>query len=321
MTRPYHPEARSLLAQSLQVDVWDRHIGPTKAEMLDRVAGVHALLTEGVDIVDEEIFDAGTDLLVVGNRAVGTDNLDIPAATKRGILLTNTPGILQDACADMTFGLILGTARRVPFGDREVRAGKWAYFDQTPYIGTNVYGKTLGIVGLGGIGERVAHRASGFDMRVIYHSRTRKRDIEDRMGLHWAPDLSTLLREADFVSLHMSLTPQTQGLIGKAELDAMKPDAFLINTSRGRTVDSKALYDALTSGKIAGAALDVTDPEPISPDDPLLGLQNVVITPHVGSASKETFKAMALLAAENIIAALNGQPMPSCLNPEALDYR
>ena len=321
MTRPYHPEARAFLEEHFEVETWDRHLGPTKAEVLARVPGVHALFTEGVDVVDEDVLDAAPDLQVVGNRAVGTDNLDIPAATKRGILLTNTPGILQDACADMTFALILAVGRRVAFGDREIRAGKWQYFDQTPYLGTNVYGKTLGIIGLGGIGQRVARRAAGFNMRVIYSSRTRKPDLEAELGVGWAPDLGTVLRESDFVSLHMPLTPETQGLIGESELMLMRPGAFLINTSRGKTVDPRALYEALAGGAIAGAALDVTDPEPIPIDDPLLTLPNVVITPHVASSSAETFKAMARMAAENIIAGLKGQPMPSCINPEALDNR
>ena len=221
----------------------------------------------------------------------------------------------------MTFALILAIARRVPFGDREIRAGKWVYFDQTPYLGTNVFGKTLGIVGLGGIGTQVARRASGFDMRVIYHSRTRKQELEKQLGVEWVPNVQAVLKESDFVSLHMPLTPDTQGMIGKAELEQMKPDAFLINTTRGKTVDPKALYDALVAAEIAGAALDVTDPEPIPADDPLLTLPNVIITPHVASSSKETFRAMARMAVDNIVAALSGQPMPSCLNPEALENR
>ena len=321
MTRPYHPEAQALLQEHFDVDAWEKHLGPTKAELLARVPGVHALFTEGLDAVDADVFDAAPELQVVGNRAVGTDNLDIPTATSRGILLSNTPGILQDACADMTFALILAVARRIAFGDREIRAGKWQYFDQTPYLGTNVYGKTLGIVGLGGIGQRVARRASGFDMRVIYYSRSRKPDVESELGVEWAPDLSSVLRESEFVSVHTALTPETQGLIGAAELKLMRPGAFLINTSRGKTVDPRALYEALAAGVIAGAGLDVTDPEPIPLDDPLLTLPNVVFTPHVASSSAETFKAMARLAAENIIAAIKGQPMPSCLNPEALDNR
>lgn len=321
MTRPYHPEARKLLESHYEVNVWEEHLGPTKGELIQRIGDVHALFTEGVDTIDEEIYDAAPSLEVIGNRAVGTDNLDFPGATERGILLTNTPGILQNACADMTFALILGIARRVSFGDREIRAGKWRYFDQTPYLGTNVFGKTLGIVGLGGIGTQVARRASGFDMRVIYQSRTRKPELEKALGVEWAPDLRTVLRESDFVSLHMPLTPDTERMVGRSELNQMKPEAFLINTTRGRTVDPTALYDCLVAGKIAGAALDVTDPEPIPVDDPLLTLPNVIITPHVASSSKETFRAMAEMAVKNIIAALNGLPMPSCLNPEAIKNR
>ena len=317
ITRPYHPEAQEYLAQRYDIDVWEEHLGPTKAEFLKRVPGIHALFTEGLDAIDSDIYDAAPDLEVIGNRAVGTDNLDIPGATARGIYVTNTPGILQDACADMAFALILSAARRVVFGDRSIREGKWRFFDQTPYLGTNVYGKTLGIVGLGGIGQRVARKASGFDMRVLYHSRTRKPDLEESMGVEWAGDLDRLLSESDFVSLHMPLTADTTGLIGKAELERMKPEAFLVNTSRGKTVDPKALYEALKAGVIAGAALDVTEPEPIPMDDPLLTLPNVVFTPHVASSSSETFKAMARMAVDNIVGAFEGQPMPSCLNPEA----
>jgi glyoxylate reductase len=192
-------------------------------------------------------------------------------------------------------------------------------FDQGPYIGVDVYGATLGIVGLGTIGTTVARRASAFDMRVLYFSRTRKPEAEERYGVQWVPELPTLLQQADFVSVHVPLLPETRHLIGAAELEHMKSGAFLINTSRGGTVDAEALYEALSSGSIAGAALDVTDPEPISPDDPLLTLPNVIMTPHISSASSATFRRMGLMAATNIIEALTGQPMTSCINPEALE--
>ena len=321
VSRPYHPEAVDLLSQDYEVEVWPQKTSPPREFLIEKASECHGMLMESYDTMDGEVFRTAGPLGVVSNRAVGTDNLDIPEATARGILLGNTPGVLQQSCADMAFALMLDVARRVAYSDREVRAGRWTMLDQTPYLGTDVHGKTLGIVGLGGIGEAVARRAQGFDMDVVYFSRTRKPELEQLLGLRWAAGLPELLGQSDFVSLHMPLTDDTRGLIGGAELGLMKTDAFLINTSRGATVDPRALYDALSSGEIAGAALDVTDPEPIPADDPLLSLPNVVITAHIASASTATFRTMALMAAQNIIAALNGQPMPSCINPEASKNR
>ena len=322
MTRPYHPEAAALLERHFDVEAWEQgDVSPPKPMLMERAADCDAFFTESYDRLDGDVFGAAKALKVVGQRSVGTDNLDIRAATNRGILLGNTPGVLHESCADLTFALMLDVARRIAYSDREVRAGRWTVLTQTPYIGTDVHGQTLGIVGLGLIGQAVARRARGFDMRVVYHSRTRKPDAEAQHGLEWLGDLPSLLRESDFVSLHMPLTSETEGLIGDAELGQMKREAFLINTTRGRTVDLKALYRALVDGTIAGAGLDVTDPEPIPSDHPLLSLPNLVITPHIASASSATFKTMARMAAENIIAALMGQPMASCINPEALDNR
>ena len=321
MTRHYHPEAAEFLAERYEVEVWQENGTPPMPVLLDRVASCDAFFIESYDRIDGKLLAAAGALKVVSTRAVGTDNIDIPAATSHGILIGNTPGVLQNACADFTWALLLDLARRVALGDRDVRTGRWKKLDQIPYLGTDVHGKTLGIVGLGGIGERVARRAAGFEMRVIYYSRTRKPDVESQLGVEWVADLESVLEESDYVSLHMPLTPGTERMIGEEELAKMKPTAFLINTTRGRTVDQKALYRALKDGVIAGAALDVTDPEPLPLDDPIAHLPNVVITPHIASASTENFKNMARMAAENIVAALTGQPMPSCLNPEALDNR
>jgi len=321
VSRPYHPEAIDLLSEDYEVEVWPNKTSPPKEFLVEKVSQCHGMLMESYDIMDADVLGVSGPLSVVSNRAVGTDNLDIPVATARGILLGNTPGVLQESCADLAFALLLNAARRVSYSDREVRAGRWTMLDQTPYLGTDVYAKTLGIVGLGGIGEAVARRALGFDMDIVYFSRTRKPELEQRYGLRWAENLSSLLGQSDYVSLHMPLTDQTRGMIGHAELHQMKPDAFLINTSRGATVDPRALYNALLDGEIAGAALDVTDPEPIPSDDPILSLSNVVITAHIASGSTATFKTMALMAARNIIAALTGQPMPSCVNPEAGENR
>ena len=321
MSRSYHPEATALLKEHFEVEVWQEASGPTKEVLIQKAREYAGLFVESYDKVDGEILQAASALRVVSNRAVGTNNLDIEEATRQGILIGNTPGVLHEACADITFGLMLAVARKVAFGDHVVRSGRWTELTQLPYIGTDVYGKTLGIVGMGQIGQAVARRARGFDMTVLYFSRTTKPQAEEEIGARRVDDLYALLGEADYVSLHVPLSPETEQMFGKEEFGRMKADAFFVNTSRGRTIDQKALYEALASGQIAGAALDVTDPEPLPADDPLIGLPNVVITPHIASGSSATFKTMALMAAENVIAALTGQPMPSCLNPEALQNR
>ena len=214
--------------------------------------------------------------------------------------------------------MILSLARQVTRSNRKVIEGEWKIFDQTPYLGTDVYGKTLGLIGLGLIGTAVAKRAKGFDMDILYHSRTRKPDAEKKYGLRWAPDLDELLSSSDYISVHVPLGPETQGFIGSKEIKKMSKDAFLINTSRGGTVDPDALREALMAGEIAGAALDVTSPEPILPDDPLVHMENVIVTPHIASASAATLRRMGLMAADNVIKHLKGEAMPACLNPEAV---
>nr|ADI19354.1 2 lactate dehydrogenase and related dehydrogenases [uncultured Chloroflexi bacterium HF0500_03M05] len=321
ITRPYHTEATSLLKNFFEVEVWKETVTPPRPYLMQKMAECEGILTESYDRIDREIFEAVEATKVVSNRAIGTDNIDILAATEHGVLIGNTPGVLHESCADLVFALILDVSRRVSQSDRVVREGRWKMLEQLSYMGTDVYGKTLGIVGMGLIGHAVARRARGFDMKIIYFSRTRKPDVEQQLGLQWAPDLSTLLGESDIVSLHMPLTDETEVLIGESEFKQMKRGAFLINTTRGRTVDQKALYHALTNEMIAGAGLDVTVPEPISPDDPIISLSNVVITPHIASATTATFNTMGRMAAQNIISALKGQPMPSCINPESLANR
>ena len=312
------PEAIAYLDGIFDIEVWQQNSPPPRELLLEKAQECDALLTEVTDIIDAELLDHAANLKVVANRAVGLDNIDIPAATRNGILIGNTPGVLHESCADFTFGLILALARNIAYGERRIRAGEWTVFDQIPYLGADVYGATLGIVGMGLIGTAVARRARAFDMRIIYSSRTRKPEIEAELGAEWRDDMDTVLSEADYVSLHMPLTPDTEYMIGKRELELMQPTAFLINTTRGRTVDPRALYDALVDGAIAGAAIDVTDPEPIPFDDPLLSLDNLLITPHIASASRQTVRRMGQMSADNIIAALSGEPMPSCVNPEAL---
>ncbi len=319
VTRRRVPEAVALLEGSCEVEVWPEGTAPPKEVVVEWAGNCDAMMVEADDTVDEEVLEAGkASLKIVATRAVGMDNIDVPAATARGIIIANTPGLNAESTADLTFALILAVARRVAYGDRRIREGGWTAFDQVPYLGADVHGKTLGIIGLGQIGETVAKRAIGFEMRVIYNSRTRKEEQELRYAIDYS-DLDDLLSEADFVSVHVPLGPETRPIIGAREIALMKSTAFLINTSRGPTVDTVALTDALRAGVIAGAGLDVTDPEPIPAGHPLVRMDNVVITPHIGSASSATFTAMGMSAARSIAAALKGDPVPSCANPGVLD--
>ncbi len=317
--RNYHdPKIEAYLSEHCDVIVRQSNVTPPHDEVMKMASECDGFLPEGIDLIDAEVLDSASRLKVIGNRAVGTDNVDIPAATRNGVLLTNTPGILQDACADMTFALLLSFARQVTRSDRDIRAGKWTVFDQTPWLGLDTYNKTLGIFGFGGIGQKVARRAAGFDMRVIYYSRSRKPEAEEQLGVEWAGDMETLLGESDYLSLHCPLTDDTRGVIGEAEFAMMKPSAVLVNMARGPVVQQQALYEALAGNVIAGASIDVCDPEPIAMDDPLLTLDNLVITPHIGSASAATFAAMGMMAATSIVAALTGEPVKNMVNPEAL---
>ena len=252
--------------------------------------------------------------------ATGFDNIDVAAATARGVLVTRTPGVLSETTADFAFALVLAAARRVVEGDRYVREGNWKTWGPETLLGGDVYGATLGIVGLGGIGREVARRARGFGMRVLYTGPARKPDAERELAVEFRP-LEDLLRESDFVTLHAPLTPETRQIINERTLRLMKPAAVLVNTGRGPLVDQNALYEALRSGVIAAAALDVTDPEPIHADDPLLSLPNLIVTPHIASASVATRSRMALLAAENLLAGLRGEVPEHAVNPEAVARR
>ncbi len=311
------PEAIKFLAEHHDVEVWKERTAPPRDLLIQKAGECAGLLTEITDLVDKELLDQASTLRVVANRAVGMDNIDIPEATRHGVLVANTPGVLHESCADFAFGLMLSLARNIAYGDRQIRAGEWKMFDQIPYVGTDVHEATLGIIGMGLIGTAVARRATAFNMKIIYNSRTRKPEVEESLGAEWRPDMDSIFKEADYVSLHMPLTADTEYMVSSRELDLMKPTAFLINTTRGRTVDPKALYTAVSGGTIAGAAIDVTDPEPIGIDDPLLTLPNVLISPHIASASTATMRKMGQMAADNIMAALEGKPMPSCVNPKA----
>lgn len=316
ITRRRVPDAISVIEEFCEVKVWEENYPPPKNTLIDHLQNCQGILAEADDSIDVDVLQASKSLKVVSNRAVGVDNIDIEVATKLGIAVGNTPGVLHETCADFTFGLILSCARRIAFADRKVQGGNWKIFDQMPYLGSDVHHATLGIVGFGRIGQTVAKRAAGFGMRVLYHSRTRKIQLEEDLAVEWVPRLDDLLAESDFVTLHVPLNIQTHHLLSDQQFKSMKRGSFLINTSRGKIVDSKSLKTAISSGILSGVALDVTDPEPLPFDDGLLGMDNVLITPHISSASTATVNAMGIMAAHNIIAALSGQKMPSCLNPQ-----
>ena len=288
-----------------------------RQQLLSRIGDRDGLLCMITDAVDEELLGRAPRLKMIANMGVGYNHIDIAAATRRGIPVSNTPGVLTDATADLAFTLILAVARRVVEGDRRVREGKFKLWAPFLFLGREVSGKTLGIVGFGRIGRAVARRAAGFGMRVLYHNRSRLTPAEERESPAEYADLNTLLAQADFVSLHVPLSGETRHLIGAAELSRMKPTAYLINTARGPVVDEVALLAALQKGAIAGAGLDVYENEPaLTPG--LADLPNVVLLPHVGSATLETRTAMAAMAARNLIAGLDGQRPPNLVNPEVL---
>lgn len=306
-------EVLSRLAQEHQLEAYGEDPPMDRPRLLHSVADKEGLLCTITDRIDRELLDGAPALQVIANYGVGFEHIDLEAANRRGIPVTNTPGVLTDATADLTLTLILATARRVVEGDRRVREGKFQFWAPLHFLGQEVSGKTLGIIGLGRIGQAVARRAAGFGMRLIYHSRTRLQPSrEQELQVSYAP-LEMLLREADFVTLHVPLMPQTRHLIGRREFQLMKPSAYLINTARGPVVDESALVDALRQGRIRGAGLDVYEREPeLSPG--LADLENVVLLPHVGSATIETRTRMAWMAAENLLTGLRGDRPPNCLN-------
>ncbi len=297
--------------------VWPDDLPPPRDELLRAVAGCEGVVTLLTDRVDDEFLDAaGPQLKVVSNYAVGFDNVDVPACTRRGIPVGNTPGVLTETTADLAWALMMAAARRLPEGDRYVRAGKWKTWGPLLLLGPDVHSSTLGVVGFGRIGQAVARRAAGFGMTIVYHDVHRaEAAVEAEHGATFLP-LEELLAQADFVSLHVNLTPETRGLINAEKLGWMKPTAVLVNTSRGPVVDPGALADALRNGTIFAAALDVTDPEPIPTDDPLLSLDNCLVVPHIASASRATRGKMAEMAAANLLAGLRGERLPTPVNPE-----
>ena len=317
VTRQLPEAALSLLNGCGELRVWEPDEVIPRAVLLREVQQTDALLCMVTERIDEELLAHAHRLSIVANMAVGYDNVEVPALSRRGIVLTNTPGVLTETTADLVFTLILGIARRIGEAERIVREGRWRSWSPFSFLGRDVHHATLGILGLGRIGMEVAKRAKGFDMRVLYANRSRNREAEEKLGCI-PVDLPTLLRESDFVTVLVPLTADTRHLLSTPQFKLMKPTAFLINGARGPIVDQRALYEALRDGLIAGVALDVTDPEPIPQDDPLLSLENCLILPHIGSASIATRTRMATLAAENIVAFLSGNRPPTPVNPEVL---
>ncbi|MDI6893606.1 MAG: D-glycerate dehydrogenase [Bacillota bacterium] len=310
-------EALDLLHAQCHVHIWDSDDPVPRSILLEQVAAAEGLLCLLTERVDGELLDHAPRLRIVANMAVGYDNVNVPTCTARRVMVTNTPGVLTDTTADLAFALILATARRLVEAARFLAEGQWKTWGPMLLTGQDVYGSTLGLVGFGRIGQAVARRACGFDMRVFYHDPQRHRAAEEALGATWLP-LDDLLRQADVVSIHAPLSPETHHLIGERELRLMKRTAVLVNTARGPLVDERALYRALREGWIWAAGLDVFEREPIGPDHPLLSLPNVVALPHIGSASIATRTRMATLAAQNLITALRGEVPPNLVNREVI---
>jgi glyoxylate reductase len=308
--------ARKILQESCEVEYWAKPGRPPREEVLRRVRdkeGMVCLLTEKVN---DELLRAAPKLRIAANVAVGFDNIDLPACTKRGVVATNTPGVLDETTADFAWTLLMAVARRLGEGEALARSGNWKSWDLDQLVGTDVWGKTLGVIGFGRIGRAVARRASGFQMKVIYSDAVHaSAEVERELRAEYR-EMNALLAESDFISLHVPLLAETRGLMDAAKFNRMKPTAFLVNTSRGPVVDEAALVAALESGKIAGAGLDVYENEPFI--HPGLKRANVVLAPHMASSSLETRTKMACMAAENVVAFFRGQRPPNVLNPEVL---
>ena len=306
--------------EAFEVDLWEDELPPPRDELLRRVAGKAGLLSLLTDRVDDELLDAaGPQLKVVSNFAVGFDNIDVPAVTRRRIPAGNTPGVLTETTADLAFALLMAAARRIPEGVDYVRDGHWRTWGPMLLMGVDVHGATLGIVGFGRIGREMARRARGFGMRILYqdvHPATPQEEVE--LGARRV-EMEELLRESDFISLHVNLSDETHHLIDADALRAMKPTAVLVNTSRGPVVDTEALEAALRAGSIFAAGLDVTDPEPLPADHGLVSLPNCVVVPHIASASRVTRDRMAEMAAANLIAGVRGERLPTPINPEVYE--
>lgn len=312
-------QALEILRSIARVKIYEGKAAPPRGTLLKEVQEVDGLFCILTERIDGELLDRAKKLRIVANMAVGYDNIDLAEATKRNVMVTNTPGVLTETVADATMALMLAVARRVVEADRYVRQGRWKLrWSPMMMVGSDVYGKTLGIYGLGRIGAAVAKRAAGFAMKLLYYDGVRNEGLEKKYGIEYVA-FDRLLRESDFLSVHVPLLPGTKKSVGAREFTLMKGSAYLINTARGSVVDEVALIRALKDGRIAGAGLDVFEDEPVNSKNELLKMENVVLAPHMASGSIETRTAMAVMAARNIVAALKGEAPPDLLNKELLN--
>ncbi len=322
ITRRISQEALDKIKITADIDLWEGEMPPTQRDLLNHVRNMEGIVSLLTDKIDAQVMDSSPNLRIISNMAVGYDNIDIPAATQRGIAVGYTPGVLTETTADFTFALILAAGRRLVEADRYTRKGNWKTWGPAVLLGRDIHHASLGIIGCGRIGLEVAKRAKGFEMKVFYFDKIRMPvEDEEKYSLEFVSDLNVLLGKADFITLHVPLNKETNHLIGKNEFSKMKPTAVLINTSRGPVIDNDALYQALCTRQIFAAALDVTEIEPISPGSPLLSLDNLIIAPHIASASVDTRNKMALMAADNLIAGLSGDTVPNLVNIDFLKYR
>jgi glyoxylate reductase len=320
VTRAIPEKGFEIIKDFCDVDIWPDELPPSREELLKHVRGIDGLLCLLTDKIDGDVMDeAGPQLKVISNHAVGVDNIDVSAATARKIPVGNTPDVLTDATADFAFALMMAVARRIPEAERYVHAGKWKTWGPMLLLGVELKGATLGLIGFGRIGKAMARRAMGFDMRVIYYDPKERKPDRDLKATR--VDFEALLEESDFISLHTPLTPDTRHLIDSEAFSKMKPSAVLVNSSRGPVVDPDALYEALKEQRIFGAGLDVTEPEPLPMDSPLLTLDNVVIVPHIASASTTSRNMMSWMAAQNLIAGLKDERLPNCVNPQVYSQK
>ncbi|MEN4013289.1 MAG: D-glycerate dehydrogenase [Chloroflexota bacterium] len=315
ITRSIYPPAVEKIRATARVDVWDSESPPPVDVFREKAREFNGILTMLTDPVNQQVIESAPDLRVISQMAVGFDNIDIQTATRRGIPVGHTPGVLTETTADFAWALLMAAARRVVESDRQVHRGIWKAWGPDVLTGKDVYGATLGIIGFGRIGKAMARRAQGFNMKVLYSDPKHDLDAEKTSGARHT-ELDTLLRESDFISLHLYFKPELRHFLNRQRFEQMKTGVILINTARGALLDAQALHWALTSGKVAAAGLDVFDPEPIPSGHPLLDLDNVIITPHIASASIVTRQRMAMIAADNLLAGLTGDPLPYCANPQ-----
>jgi glyoxylate reductase len=321
VTRELPERGLEIIKERFEAEVWPEYAPPPKKTIIEKAKNVDALVTLLSDKIDAEVFDAAPKLKMVAQLAVGFDNINVPEATKRGIYVSNTPEVLTDTTADFAWALLMALARRVVEADKYVRTGKWKVgWHPAMLQGRDVYGATIGIVGAGRIGYAVAKRATGFSMRILFYDVIPRPEMEKDFGAKKV-DLETLLKQSDFVSVHVPLMKETHHLVNAEKLKLMKKTAYLINNSRGPVVDEKALCEALKEGRIAGAGLDVFEQEPAPLDSPLLKLDNVVVAPHISSASYETRSKMAEMVADNLVAFFEGKKPPNLINPDVLKVR